>query len=263
MTERAGIVVPTIGTRPDFLPLALKSIRQAGANAYILLVGNQSFDPSSLIAEGLIDEYLVEPEPGLAAKINFGLRALPSDIRFFNWLGDDDLLTPGSLAACLERMAMPDNPVLVFGKCDYIDPKGAKVWQMPTSRWSVRLLRFGPQLIPQPGSLYSRAAFERVGGLDTSLGWAFDFKLFLDLSKQGNCVFLPRVLAQFRWHPDSLSVRGRRNSVAEASLVRQNNLPVGLRAISALWEYPVRQATYWAGVRLSRKLAVRPSGSGS
>lgn len=259
MNERVGIVVPTIGTRPDFLPLALRSIRAAGGNAYILLVGNIGFDPSSLKAENLIDEYLVEPEPGLAAKINFGLRALPQDIRFFNWLGDDDLLTPGSLDSSLRRITQADQPVLVYGRCDYIDPDGNKVWQMPTSRWSVRLLKFGPQLIPQPGSLYSRIAFETIGGLDTNLGWAFDFKLFLELSRLGKSAFLPQVLAKFRWHPDSLSVRGRRNSVREASAVRRSKLPIALKWISWIWEYPVMQATYWAGVRLSKRLLASAS----
>ena len=103
-TERVGIVVPTIGGRPEYLPLALKSIREAG-NAYILLVGNKGFDASKFLADGLIDQYTDEPEPGLAAKINFGFRQLPADIRFINWLGDDDLLTPGSLTAAAERLA--------------------------------------------------------------------------------------------------------------------------------------------------------------
>ena len=75
-TERVGIVVPTIGGRPEYLPLALQSIRDAG-NAYVILVGNKGFDASQFLATGLIDEYLDEPETGLAAKINFGFRALP------------------------------------------------------------------------------------------------------------------------------------------------------------------------------------------
>lgn len=255
MTERVGIVVPTIGTRPGYLPLALQSIRQAGGNAYILLVGNQTFDASDLQQQGLIDEYLVEPQPGLAAKINFGLRSLPEDIKFFNWLGDDDLLEPGSLDLCLERITQPDQPVLVFGGCRYINELGAQIWQMPTTRWAPQLLRFGPQLMPQPGSLYSRAAFETVGGLDESLGWAFDFKLFLKLSQLGKCAFLDSTLCSFRWHGGSLSVARRRESVLEASLVRRQNLPAALRPLSQLWEFPVREATYWAGVRLSKKIS--------
>jgi hypothetical protein len=257
--QRVGIVVPTIGSRPEYLPLALKSIRQAGGNAYILLIAPAGFDVSAFTDAGLIDEFLPEPAEvsgaqNLAAKINVGLRALPDDIEYFNWLGDDDLLTPGSLDIALARIRMSDEPVLVFGGCEYIDPNGERIWDMPAGQWNVPLLRFGPQLIPQPGALYSRRAFEELGGLSNDFGWAFDFNLFLGLSTIGKCVYLPKTLAKFRWHPGSLSVSKRRNSVREASAVRRSYLPAWLRPISIVWEWPVMQATYWAGVRVSKKL---------
>ncbi len=251
--EQVGIIVPTIGGRPEYLPLALQSIRNAG-NAYVILVGKKGFDASKFLESGLIDEYLDEVDPGLAAKINFGLRALPSHIRFFNWIGDDDLLTPNSLTIATKRMLEADQPVLVFGGCEYIDPVGKPIWNQKSGQWAVPLLRFGPQLIPQPGSLYRRDAFEKIGGLSTEFGWAFDFQLFLSLSKVGKAVYIPQTLANFRWHPGSLSVSRRRESVAEASAVRVSHLPGWLRPISPLWEWPVKQATYWAGVRVSRRL---------
>lgn len=261
MSVRVGIVVPTIGGRPGYLPLALASIRQAVANpqdVYILMVGREGFDPTPFAH--LIDEYRDEIEPGLAAKINYGLRALPADIEYFNWIGDDDLLTPGSLTAALAALTNPKNidkngvpPVLAFGGCEYIDPAGNPIWNQRSGQWAVPLLRFGPQLIPQPGALYRRDAFEAVGGLSTNFGMAFDFNLFLSLSLIGKCVYVPQTLANFRWHPGSLSVSRRRESVAEASQVRKAHLPRALRAISELWEFPVRQTTYWAGIRLSRR----------
>jgi glycosyltransferase involved in cell wall biosynthesis len=256
MSEKVGIVVPTIGQRPEYLPLALKSIREAG-NAYILLVGNKGFDASSFLAEGLIDQYLDEQDPGLAAKINFGFRSLPADIRFINWLGDDDLLTKDSLKIALERITREDSPVLVYGGCEYIDPAGKPIFTNKSGSWAVPLLRFGPQLIPQPGALYSREAFEKVGGLSQDFGWAFDFELFLSLSKIGKAVYVPKVLAKFRWHPGSLSVSRRAESVKEASQVRVSHLPKILRPVSFLWEYPVRVATYMAGMRVSKVLKKR------
>ena len=254
-TERVGIVVPTIGGRPEYLPLALKSIREAG-NAYVLLVGNKGFDASKFLEAGLIDQYLDEPEPGLAAKINFGFRQLPAEIRFINWLGDDDLLTPGSLTSAAERLAQPDEPVLVFGGCEYIDQHGKSIFTNKSGRWAVPLLRFGPQLIPQPGALYRRDSFERVGGLSNKFGWAFDFELFYSLSEIGKAVYLKKVLAKFRWHPGSLSVSRRRESVNEASAVRKAHLTQTLRFISEVWEWPVRQATYFAGNHVSKKIEV-------
>lgn len=259
--KRVGIVIPTIGGRPEYLPLALASIRKAvddPKDVYIILVGRAGFDPKPYAH--LIDEYLDEPESNLAAKINFGLRALPTSIEFFNWLGDDDLLTPGSLTIALEAINDPRHakngipPVLVFGGCEYIDPTGKPLWNQKSGQWAVPLLRFGPQLIPQPGALYRRDAFEAVGGLSTKFGWAFDFQIFLSLSKIGRAIYIPQTLANFRWHPGSLSVSRRRESVAEASQVRKAHLPKILHPISELWEWPVRQATYLAGVRLGKKL---------
>lgn len=248
-----GIVVPTIGQRPEYLPKALESIREAGS-AYILLVGNKGFNAKGLKDAGLIDQYIDEDDVGLAAKINFGFRCLPSEIKYINWLGDDDLLTPGSLERSLQRMRDPDQPVLVFGGCEYIDTAGNKIFTNRSGSWATGLLRFGPQLIPQPGALYRRDAFEKIGGLNENLGWAFDFELFLSLSKIGKTVYVPEILSKFRWHASSLSVSRRVESVEEASKVRVSQLPIMLRPISFLWEYPVRIATYLAGIIVSRKL---------
>jgi GT2 family glycosyltransferase len=253
MDVKVGIVIPTIGQRPEYLPLALNSIREAG-NAYVLLVGNKGFDATSFLDSGLIDKYLDEKDPGLAAKINFGFRALPQQIQYINWLGDDDLLTKGSLEVALDRITQQDQPVLVYGGCEYIDPQGNSLFTNQSGAWAVPLLRFGPQLIPQPGSLYRRDAFEKVGGLSQEFGWAFDFELFLSLSKMGKAVFVPNVLAKFRWHPGSLSVSRRAESVREASKVRVSHLPRILKLVSFIWEFPVRIATYLAGRSVSRKV---------
>jgi hypothetical protein len=76
----------------------------------------------------------------------------------------------------------------------------------------------------------------------------------LSLSKKGKVAFVPEVLARFRWHPGSLSVSRRAESVKEASQVRVSHLPKLLRPVSFVWEYPVRIATYMAGMRVSKVL---------
>ena len=248
-----GIVVPTTGSRPEYLPQALLSIKEAG-KAYVILVGKRGMDASKLLAANLIDEYLDEPGEGVASAINFGIRAMPENIKFVNWLGDDDLLIPGSIDSALERLIQADAPALVFGGCTYIDHLGREIFTNRSGAWAPLLMKFGPQLIPQPGALFRRDLFEHVGGLNTNLGWAFDFDLFLSLSKLGKFAFLPQVVSRFRWHPGSLSVSRRRESVNEASTVRKAHLPKTLKAISEIWEWPVRQATYFAGVRVSKKI---------
>jgi GT2 family glycosyltransferase len=253
----AWVVVPTLGQRDDFLRQALTSIRAAG-RARIVIVAPAAFDASGLVAEGLADEKLDETGRSLAAAINQGFAAAPDEIDYLAWLGDDDILTPGSLDATSHFLAEHPRSSAVYGACDYIDENGTRVWRNASGWWAAPLLRVGPDLIPQPGSLFRRAAVQRVGDLRTDLGWAFDFDFFIRLSRVGKLSYLPRTLAHFRWHSDSLSVRQRRDSVREASEVRRSHLPGWLRPISVLWEGPVRWATFRASA-LVKTSAVKDS----
>jgi GT2 family glycosyltransferase len=252
LNSRVGIVVPTLGERPDYLKECLSSIRSAG-QAHILLVAPSSLNTSTLTSSGLVDSVAIDLGGGLPAAINQGMKALPGSVEYVNWLGDDDLLTPGSLESAERALHESKDVVMVFGACEYIDGSGNSLWLNSSGAWAVPLLRFGPDLIPQPGALFRRSVFESTGGLETSLGWAFDFDLFIRFSKVGRLKYINQTLAKFRWHPESLSVEHRRKSVAEASKVRVSHLPFFLKLISVMWEYPVRQATLIAGMRVSAK----------
>jgi GT2 family glycosyltransferase len=250
LNPQVGIVVPTLGKRPEYLNQCLTSIREAG-EAYVVLVAPRTFDSSAQKLAGLIDEHIIDPEGDLPEAINLGFASIPKGVIYVNWLGDDDLLTPGAIRKAIEALEQDADLNMVFGSCDYIDPEGSRLWTNKSGQWAVSLLRFGPDLIPQPGALFRRDAFESVGGLDPKWHWAFDFDLFIKLSKRGKIKFIDETLASFRWHPESLSVEFRRESVDEASAVRISHLPSLLRLVSALWEFPVKQATLLAGRRVS------------
>ena len=252
MNHRVGIVVPTLGERPDYLEQCLKSIRAAG-EAHILLVVPKSFDTRGLKSLGLLDSVAFDAGEGLPAAINLGIGSLPDSVEYVNWLGDDDLLTLDSLQVPAAVLDQQRDVLMTFGACEYIDSQGNVIWENRSGQWAVPLMRIGPDLIPQPGALFRRSAFNATGGLVTNLGWAFDFDLFIRLSKIGKLKHLSQTLARFRWHPESLSVEHRKRSVSEASQVRVSHLPVWLRPFSFIWEYPVRQATLIAGKQLTSK----------
>lgn len=258
MSKRVGIVVPTLGTRPAFLHSSLVSIRAAG-EAHVCLVAPKNFDSSNLVEAGLVDQLVDDPGSGLPGAINQGINELPDHIEYVNWLGDDDLLAKGKLGELVATLDSSPSTVLVYGSCNYVNAKGEVVWRNRSGRWASALLHFGPDLIPQPGALFRRSAFEKVAGLSTVFDWAFDFDLLLKLKRIGRLKFVNKTLASFRWHPDSLSVGQRTNSVAEASRVRISHLPKFLRGISPLWELPVRKATLIAGNRLSARTTRLPS----
>jgi hypothetical protein len=257
-----GVIVPTIGERAQYLGSSLKSIRQAG-DSYIVLVGRKDFDAAPYQKAGLVDLYVDEIQTSVPNKINQGFKALPENIEYITWIGDDDLLAPGSLGVAVSVLDMPDKPVLVFGHCQYIDSEGNDVLVKRSGGWAVPLLRFGPQLIPQPSAVFRRDAFEKTGGLSDKFQFAFDFDLFLKLTKLGKVVFVDQVLSSHRWHATSLTYSRRWESVKEASAVRVSNLSPLLRALSLFWEVPMMLITYFAGNILSSGIVSRFKRSGT
>ena len=248
-----GVVVPTIGERPQYLESTLKSIREAG-ESFIVLVGRYGFDASSYQEAGLIDLYVDEVEASVPNKINQGFRALPQSIEYITWIGDDDLLSPGALGAAVQALEKPEKPVLVYGHCQYIDSEGKDVLVKRSGSWAVPLLRFGPQLVPQPSAFFRRDAFEKVGGLSDKFQFAFDFDLFLKLTNLGKAVFIDQILSSHRWHATSLTYSRRWESVREASKVRVSNLAPAIRLLSFVWELPIQLVTYLAGTFVSSGL---------
>ncbi len=252
MSKRVGIVVPTLGKRPDYLKQCLESVAAAGAG-HVCVVAPQIFEANEIMSSGLVHQFVLDPGMGLAAAINEGISALPAEIEYVNWLGDDDLIAADSIDVAVKLLDEDLSIVLVYGSCDYIDGEGEVVWKNKSGQWASAMLHFGPDLIPQPGSLFRRSVFKNVGRLTAKYNWAFDFDLLLKLKRFGKLKFVNKTLASFRWHPESLSVEHRKMSVREASRVRVSHLPAPLRPISWLWEFPVRQATLIAGQRVTAR----------
>ena len=80
-----GIVVPTLGTRSDFLIQALSSIRAAG-ECHIVIVAPKPEDINKNYSEKLFDSVIEDPKSGLPQAINAGIRSMPTSIKYVNWL---------------------------------------------------------------------------------------------------------------------------------------------------------------------------------
>lgn len=245
MDGSIGVVVPTLGLRPELLIQCLESIRNAG-ECLIAVVAPHDADISNQIDKKLFDFVIPDPGTGLAGAINAGIFALPMSVEFCNWLGDDDLLEPQSLVSCRKALENDLNAALVFGNCTYMSVDGNPIWKSAFGVFAAKIIRFGPCLIPQPGSLFRRSSFEVIGGLDTKYGWAFDYDLFIRLSKIGKLIYISEDTAKFRWHSDSLTVSQRRKSIYEASKVRMANRTKLIGVFLYFWELILREFTYHA-----------------
>lgn len=251
----SAIVIPTLGTRSSFLFECLSSIQQCNS-VHICLVSPDIDLGTSLVKAGFIDQFVIDKGNGLSAAINDAMFELPSNIEYVNWLGDDDLLQADALHKSEDILKNNPKIGMVYGRCTYVDESLNPIWKNQSGHIAGLILRFGPCLVPQPGALFRRSVFNKVGGLRTELKWAFDLDLFIRIKKCSKLRYMPIDVSFFRWHPNSLSVGLREGSIREASQVRRSHLPKVLQAISLLWEFPVRKMTLVAGHIVSSKTKV-------
>lgn len=241
-----GIVVPTLGEREEFLIKCLESINDAGC-MNVILVGPKDKLHKFKSITGLYTKILEDPQTGLPDAINIGVKEFSENIKYVGWLGDDDLLTKNSLNKSLEVFVSKTNVVATYGACSYIDAKGRELFLNKSGFWASKFMGFLPNLIPQPGSIFLRSAYEKVGGVKSTYPLSFDFELFFNLRKLGPLHYIPNTQGCFRWHANSMSVEQRRMAVLQTSEIRKLFLPKSLQKISFLWEPIIIFATKCLG----------------
>lgn len=246
-------VVPTLGERPELLVRSLRSILDQELPGLDLVVVAPADRGVQQLIEGTGARFVEDPRRGgLSGALNAGLAAAVPSTTYFTWLGDDDLLARGSLAATTRTLEENPDVALVFGWCDYIDAADQVVFRSRAGRIAAATLTFGPNLIPQPGSLMRYDDVIAVGGLDESIRLAMDLDLFLKLRRRGRLMALPQTLASFRWHPDSATVKAETESMEESDQLRMKYMPrpfaIGYRVL----RWPGRWALVAAKRRVDR-----------
>lgn len=229
-TPQVLFAVPTLGTRMDLLRESLASISaQDGVTVDLVIVAPPT-DAIRELATKFGARLVADPDRGLSGALNAALSAASPSTDYFAWLGDDDLLTPGSLARAISRLDSRPEATMAYGWCDYMNEEGTVVFSSRAGRWAAQLVSWGPNLIPQPGSVQRLAAVRAVGGLDESLRYGMDLDLFLKLRSHGPLIHLDETLARFRWHADSNTVGNQAASSQESEDIRLRYLSARARA---------------------------------
>ncbi len=237
----------------SFLRQCLESIRDQGVASDVVIVRPANSEAVDQLAAELGCALMDDPG-SLPGAINAGISAHGSGHDFVTWLGDDDLLARDSLLHVIGALDARPEAVAAYGYCEYIDDRGQTLWTSRAGPLATKILRWGPDLVPQPGSLIRSHAWFLVGGLDECYRFAFDLDLLLKLQKIGKLVSVQKVVSSFRWHSGSLTVSDRRTNLLESERAKRIHLLPALRPIAPLWEGPVRLATRVAANRVSQRV---------
>jgi GT2 family glycosyltransferase len=225
MTPDILIAVPTLGRRPDWLRSAVTSISQQGMPARVLLVGPNRRELVDQ-ASDLGVEFQALGERGLSLAINAALRN--TDATYVSWLGDDDVLAPGSLGRVRAALEQAPTASFSYGRTRYIDDCGRTIGRTRPGRWAPSYLTLGKDFVPQPGSLIRHAALRDIGYLDETLNNAMDLDMFIRLRAWGKPVYVPYEVSAYRLHAGSITAT--KGSADEAERVRRAHLrPSALR----------------------------------
>ena len=210
-----SIITPNFnGAR--FLDTALASVaaqRGPGIEVEHWIMDGGSTDGSAEIIRRYLgpETFLVaEPDRGPADAINKGLRRATGEI--VAWLNADDCYHPAALRHASDVLSAHPRAVLVFGGCRIVDEQGAEIRHGITrfkefffpfsSRFTFQCINY----ISQPAMFFRRTAMERAGLLRDDLKAAWDYEFMLRLWRQGGAKRVPGApLADFRWHPGSIS----------------------------------------------------------
>jgi glycosyltransferase involved in cell wall biosynthesis len=147
--------------------------------------------------------WVSEPDRGQAHALNKGFALATGDL--FGWLNSDDVYLPGAISAAVEMMRMTGCG-LAHGGWSQIDEDGRLVRELPPIPFDYRLQLEVRNAVSQPGTFFTREAFETVGGVDERFRYAMDYELWLRIGARFEVRHVERTLAAHRLHPTSKTV---------------------------------------------------------
>ena len=228
LASEVAVIIPTTFTRTNLLKKTLDSLELLRLGK-ILIIIPKNLD-SKLVTQLLETSFnhelisrisiIHQSGTGIANAINTGFQNITGNISIASWIGDDDYIMPSSIEIGVNFLKQNPSYVAIFGKCIYINEKDELLWENSFGRISGFLAKFGPNLIPQPGSFFRLSSLHDVNLLTERFLNSFDHDLYLKLMKIGKIKFFNDHFGSFRWHPDSVSVNKRYNLCLESALIR-------------------------------------------
>ena len=247
--NKIGLVIPTLAHRPEMLIRSMTTA-SAVADEIVIVAPSESFAKLEESLNAFSFTFIEDPGRGLAAAINYGFQKLSESIVYAGWLGDDDGIYPEPYFQLIHELDTK-KCVAVYGDCEYKSAEGLLLGTSAGGTFALKILEWGPDLIPQPTTVFSFEALRQVGFLNERYDLAFDYDLFLRLKRLGSIRHVSGVAGFFTWHEGSLSVSSRWASAREAHLIRLTNSTDWMRVVALIAGPIVMAATVFAGKLLS------------
>lgn len=181
---------------------------------YIVMDGGSTDGTLEILAKyrGRI-RVISEPDRGTADAINRGFRISSGEI--FAFLNGDDTYLPGAVRTAVECLMAHPEAGGVYGEANWITEDGRIIERYPTRPFDAALLA-RECFICQPACFLRREIFRKAGLLDPDLECAFDYDLWIRVSRLAPLEKTDAVLANSRMRRASKTLGQRRRVFREA-----------------------------------------------
>lgn len=194
--------------------------------------------------ENRLTGWVSEPDRGYADALAKGFAR--STAEYQCWINCGDLLLEGALDAAREWLGASDAE-MIFGDDLYIDEEG-HVLQVSNGHVHdlAEMMLFGGWTPLQDACYWRRSLYQRIGGIDPVQRYAADYDLFLRMSLNGRCRYVPVLFSAFRQHDGQTSNLHAGRYRAEREQCRQRELS---RFPAGAARRFIRGLAYWIWAR--------------
>ena len=216
---------------------------------YLVMDGGSTDDSVGLIRarERQLAFWRSEPDNGQPEAINQGFHRANGVI--LGWLNSDDLYLNDTLQTVANELAgSVDDAVVLYGGCELFQDQGDRTELRPAVPFDEKRLQI-TDFLDQPSVFFTRAAWDRVGPLDESLHYAFDWEWFLRAAKCCRFQRCDKVLSRYRIHRQHKTGTGGLRRWEEMSeVVRRHSPDQVVRHYQYLLACP--DARWWLNKRM-------------
>ena len=223
---RISIVTPSYN-QAKYLKECLISVKEQSHLPYehIVVDGASTDDTVELLREmSSLPGYdhlrwVSEPDKGQSEALNKGFRSARGDL--VGWLNADDKYRPGCFEHVVSDLSRHERCDVLYGDYTVIDQHNRCQQIRREISFSPFVLAYHKVLYrPTTATFFDQKIFQEGNFVDTRYQYAMDYEFFLRLSRRGyRFRHIPKLLADFRWHPESKTGKAACRQMEEQDLI--------------------------------------------